>query len=96
MHLLARGPKKSRGVAKAYASFLRGALAQLTDAVRRGQQEGNVRGDLPPEMLALWLLAAALGFSTILQFGITADFNEVRSATLKFFEKERSADDAQD
>jgi hypothetical protein len=59
-------------------SLLQGAQKQLAEAVRAGQREGSVGTDVEAELVALWLLSAALGFATLVDLGLQVDFEPVR------------------
>jgi TetR/AcrR family transcriptional repressor of nem operon len=87
LHLLARGSQRSVDIAKSYHVLLKGALEQLTKSAQAGQEDGTASDVLEPDLVAVWLLASALGFTTLLNFGIGADFDRIQESTKKLFLK---------
>lgn len=84
--LLARGLQRSKNMAIRYHRLMGEALKRLERAADAGQKAGTVRMGVAPDMVALLLVAAALGFTTLLDFGIKVDFERVRRDLHKLIE----------
>jgi TetR/AcrR family transcriptional repressor of nem operon len=84
--LLARGLQRSKDMATRYRTLMGDALGRLERAADAGQEAGTVRMGVDPDMVALLLVAAALGFTTLLDAGIKVDFERVKRDLHKLIE----------
>lgn len=80
MQLLATGSQRAEGILERYLAIFDGARDRLRAAAERGQAAGAVRADISANLVSLWLLAAALGMTQLLEAGVQVDFDEVRDS----------------
>jgi TetR/AcrR family transcriptional repressor of nem operon len=79
-HLMTRGVQRADKM-RARAKFLLGeALARLASAAENAQRAGTVKAAVDPDLLAAWLVAAALGLVTLLNFGIEIDLTRIQAS----------------
>jgi AcrR family transcriptional regulator len=77
LDLLMRGGKRTAKMRTRFKMLLEGALARLASTAASGQQMGEVNSPVAPELIAAWLLAAALGLTTLLDFGVEVDIPRI-------------------
>ena len=75
--VLMRGAQRTDKMRARFKVLLMGALARLASAAARGQEAGTVKSSIAPELIAAWLLAAALGLTTLLDFGVELDIARI-------------------
>jgi len=73
MHLMTRGVQRAEKMRARFKVLLQHALERLAAAARRGQLAGTVKTPVEADLIAAWLLASALGLTTLLNFGIEID-----------------------
>jgi AcrR family transcriptional regulator len=80
LHLMTGGIQRTDKMRTRFKALLEHALARLAAAAEDGQKAGTVKVDVAPELIAAWLLAAALGLTTLLQFGIELDMTRIQQS----------------
>ena len=80
MHLMTRGVQRADKMRARFKVLLQHALERLAAAARNGQVAGTVKTQVEPDLLAAWLVAAALGLTTLLNFGIEIDLGRVQQS----------------
>jgi len=73
IELLTRGGPRTDKLRAGAKVLLQGALERLSSAAASGQASGKVRSSVAPELIATWLLAAALGLTTLLDLDVRVD-----------------------
>lgn len=73
IELLTRGGSRTDKLRAGAKVLLQGALERLASAAASGQASGKVQSNVAPELIATWLLAAALGITTLLDLGVQVD-----------------------
>lgn len=77
LHLLTRGTERTQEMRARFKALLEHALSGLTDAAATGQRAGTVGSKVEAELIATWLLAAALGLHVLLDFGVSVDMSRI-------------------
>ena len=80
LHLMTRGIQRTETMRVRFKALLEHALARLAAAAENGQKAGTVKTDVAPELIATWLVAAALGLTTLLEFGIELDMPRIQKS----------------
>jgi AcrR family transcriptional regulator len=80
MHLMARGIARTESMRARFKALLEHALARLAAAAENSQRAGMVKSEVAPELIATWLVAAALGLTTLLDFGIELDLRRIQQS----------------
>ncbi len=78
LHLMTRGVPRADKMRARFKLLIEHALTRLADAARNGQLAGTVHTPVDADLLAAWLVAAALGLTTLLNFGIEIDLERVQ------------------
>jgi TetR/AcrR family transcriptional repressor of nem operon len=89
LHLMTRGVQRAEKLRARFKLLLEHALARLADAARNGQLAGTVKSKVEADLLAAWLVAAALGLTTLLNFGIELDLERVQQSARELLRIER-------
>lgn len=80
LHLMTRGVERAEKMRARFKVLLEHALLRLAAAVSNGQAAGTVKTTVEPDLIAAWLVAAALGLTTLLNFGVAIDFKRVQES----------------
>jgi AcrR family transcriptional regulator len=80
------GLRQSRGVQKRHADLMSAAVARLEQAIREGQEAGQVRGDLDAHRVAELLLILGIGLIVWDDVGIPLDATALGDAFLDLVE----------
>ena len=80
MHLLTGGVQRADKMRARFKVLTEVALARLASAAEAGRTEGAVKTEVAPDLVAIWLAAAALGLTTLLHLGIEVDFARVQKS----------------
>jgi TetR/AcrR family transcriptional regulator, transcriptional repressor for nem operon len=85
LNLVTRGVQRAEKMSERFRVLLDHALSRLADSAARGQASGAVKTQLPPELVATFLLAAALGVTTLLEFGVKLDVDRLQTGARELF-----------
>ncbi len=77
MQLTAQGTERAERVQARFRLLLESVFEQLTAAAKRGQTAGTVGTPVAPDLVALWLTAAALGLTLIADLGVSVPFDRI-------------------
>lgn len=88
LHLMTRGVQRADAMRARFKALLEHALIGLAAAAQKGQSAGTVKSAVEPDLLAAWLVAASLGLTTLLNFGIEIDFERVRQSARELLQIE--------
>jgi TetR/AcrR family transcriptional repressor of nem operon len=80
MHLMIGGAHRADKMRARFKVLLEVALTRMAVAAEAGQAGGAVRSKVAPDLVAIWLAAAALGLTTLLHLGIEVDFARVQKS----------------
>jgi AcrR family transcriptional regulator len=80
LHLMTRGVERAEKMRARFKVLLEHAILRLATAVSNGQAAGTVQTTVEPDLIAAWLVAAALGLTTLLNFGVAIDFKRVQES----------------
>ena len=80
LHLMTGGSQRTEKMRARFKALLEHALSRIAAAAEDGQNAGTVKVEVSPELIAAWLLAAALGLTTLLQFGIELDMARIQQS----------------
>jgi TetR/AcrR family transcriptional repressor of nem operon len=80
LHLMTRGVERAEKMRARFKVLLEHSLLRLAAAVSSGQAAGTVKTTVEPDLIAAWLVAAALGLTTLLNFGVAIDFKRVQES----------------
>lgn len=80
LHLMTRGIQRTDKVRERFKMLLEHALSRLAASAQNGQREGRVKTQIAPDLVATWLVASALGLTTLLEFGIELDLDRVQAS----------------
>ena len=78
LHLMTRGVQRTENVRARFKALIEHALARLAFAAENSQRAGAVKSEVEPQLIATWLVAAALGLSTLIDFGIDVDLRRLQ------------------
>jgi TetR/AcrR family transcriptional regulator, transcriptional repressor for nem operon len=78
LHLMTRGVQRAETLRARFKALIEHALARLAFAAENSQRAGAVKSEVEPELIATWLVAAALGLSTLIDFGIDVDLRRLQ------------------
>ncbi len=78
LHLMSRGFQRTESMRARFKALIEHALARLAFAAENSQRSGSVKSELEPDLIATWLVAAALGLSTLLDFGVDLDLRRMQ------------------
>jgi TetR/AcrR family transcriptional repressor of nem operon len=88
LHLMTRGVQRADWMRARFKVLLEHALLGLAEAARNGQLAGTVKTAVEPDLLAAWLVAAGLGLTSLLNFGIELDLKRVQQSTRELLQIE--------
>jgi AcrR family transcriptional regulator len=88
LHLMTRGVQRADAMRARFKALLEHALIGLAAAAQNGQSAGTVKSAVEPDLIAAWLAAAALGLTTLLNFGIEIDFNRLQQSARELLQIE--------
>ena len=80
MHLMAGGVQRADKMRARFKVLVEVALARLANAAEEGRAAGAVKTEVAPDLVAIWLAAAAVGLTTLLHLGIEVDFARVQKS----------------
>ena len=80
LHLMTRGAQRAEKLRARFKVLLEHALLRLGAAARDGQAAGTVKIAVDPDLVAVWLLSAALGLTTLLNFGLELDLTRIQQS----------------
>lgn len=80
LHLMTRGLQRADAMRGQFKALLEHAMFRLAGAVQSGQRAGTVKTQVAPDLVATWLVAAALGLTTLLNFEIEVDIPRVQES----------------
>jgi AcrR family transcriptional regulator len=80
MHLLTGGVQRADKLQARFKVLLEVALARLASGAEAGRAAGAVKTEIAPDLVAIWLAAAAVGLTTLLHLGIEVDFARVQKS----------------
>ena len=82
LHRLLDACERSPRLAERFRRIVREAMARVEKSTRRGQGEGEVRGDVDPGQLGSVLVSLALGAIVALELGISLDLQAAGKTVL--------------
>jgi len=82
LHRLLDACERSPRLAERFRWIVREAMARVEKSTRRGQGEGEVRGDVDPSQLGSVLVSLALGAIVALELGISFDLQAAGETVL--------------
>lgn len=77
MQLTAQGTERGERVQARFRMLIQGTIEQLTAATKRGQTDGTMETPVDADLIAFWLLAAALGLTIIADLGVAVPFDRI-------------------
>jgi AcrR family transcriptional regulator len=80
LHLMTRGVQRADKMRARFKALLEDALSRLAAATKEGQTTNIVKVEVDPDLIAMWLAAAALGMTTLINLGVEVDFERVRES----------------
>jgi AcrR family transcriptional regulator len=80
LHLMTRGVQRADKMKARFKALLEDALSRLAAAAEGGQAANVVKVEVAPDLVAMWLAAAALGMTTLINLGVDVDFDRVRES----------------
>jgi len=80
LHLMTRGVQRADKMRARFKALLEDALARLAAAAEDGQAANVVKVEVDPDLIAMWLAAAGLGMTTLINLGFEVDFDRVRES----------------
>jgi len=80
MQLMGRGVQRAENMRARFKGLLEYAIQRLSKATETGQRAGRVGTDAEAELVATWLVAAALGMITLLDVGLEMDEDRIRKS----------------
>ena len=80
LHLMTRGLQRDDSMRGQFKLLLEHAMTRLASAVERGQRAGTVKTQVAPDLIATWLVASALGLTTLLNFEIAVDMARIQES----------------
>jgi AcrR family transcriptional regulator len=86
-HLLLDACARSTGIRARYLALIDHSLRQLEDQARRGQEAGEVRGDVRVEELALLLMCIVVGAQTLMELELPLESTRLAQAMQKLLRK---------
>jgi AcrR family transcriptional regulator len=81
-HQLLDACARSPRIRRRYVALIQRAIERTSGAVRRGQEEGWARADLPARQAGELLLSLVIGAQTMLELGVPLDLSRAATATL--------------
>ena len=79
-HLMTRGVQRADKMRARAKALLEEAMVRLATSSANAQCAGTVQTAVAPDLLGTWLVAAALGLMTLLNFGIEIDLTRVEAS----------------
>jgi hypothetical protein len=79
-HLMTRGVQRADKMRARAKALLEDALSRLAQATLNAQRAGTVKAPVPADLLAAWVVSAALGLMTLLNFGIEIDVSRIEAS----------------
>jgi AcrR family transcriptional regulator len=89
LHLMTRGVQRTDKMRVRFKALLEHVLARLAAAADTGQRAGTVKTPIAPDLVAAWLVAAALGLTTLLEFGVELDMQRIQASARELLGIER-------
>ncbi|MGD8862710.1 MAG: TetR family transcriptional regulator [Myxococcales bacterium] len=86
--LLARGAHRAETMQERFKGLLEMALRHLATAAEDAQRDGTLKTPVEPDLVAAWLVAAALGLGQLLDVGLEFDFARVRRSARQLLQIE--------
>lgn len=80
LHLMTRGVQRADKMRARFKALLEDALARMAAAAEDGQAANVVKVEVDPDLIAMWLAAAGLGMTTLINLGFEVDFDRVRES----------------
>jgi AcrR family transcriptional regulator len=77
LQLTTQGTERAERVQARFRMLLEATVKQLTAAAERGQEAGTLGTQIAPDLIALWLLSAALGLTLIADLGVSVPFDRI-------------------
>lgn len=77
LQLTAQGTERAERVQGRFRMLLDSVIEQLAAAAARGQSVGTLGTPIAPDLVALWLTAAALGLTLIADLGVSVPFDRI-------------------
>jgi len=81
-HQLLAACARSPAIRRRYVALVVASIGMLKGQIERDQRTGALRGDVPPEEVAMLLLAAVIGAQTMLDLGVEVDLPSTARAVM--------------
>ncbi|MDD9932687.1 MAG: TetR family transcriptional regulator [Myxococcales bacterium] len=86
--LMARGMQRADNMRAGFRNLLQVALGRLAASAKAAREAGKLKTEVDEDLVAAWLVAAALGLTSLLEAGIELDFNRIRQSARQLLQIE--------
>lgn len=80
LQLMATSNERAESVQKRFGVLLEATLQHLAASIERGKEHGTVGTPVSSDLVALWLVSAAVGLTIVLDMGVQVSFDRVRAS----------------
>jgi AcrR family transcriptional regulator len=86
--LMARGMQRADSMRAGFRGLLQMALQRIAAASATAKQQGTLKTEVDDDLVAAWLVAAALGLTSLVEAGIELDFDRIRQSARQLLQIE--------
>ena len=86
--LMARGMQRADNMRAGFRNLLQVALGRLAASAKAAREAGKLKTEVDEDLVAAWLVAAALGLTSLLEAGIELDFHRIRQSARQLLQIE--------